>query len=358
MSRGAWGAVLLGAMLLVPTVLWGGQVVRVKGMSFVEPGREAIARDKALEDAKRMAVEQAVGVSVSSTTVVEDFRLVKDRIMSQASGYIKRFDVLAEGPTDLGSYEVEVEAEVEVADVVGDLDRFKQMLGFQKNPRVSVVSTTGPDAAAAPASRKAVDLLMARLQESGFVVYDAAKSDRRQMGLQVALNLEVASRQSDYQGVKLSLNEVSMSANIIRPGDGQVLAAAAAVKNVPGENQLQALDKGARACLDALWADLRVKLTRTWEKELYSERDLFVNIRGLATHAAAEQVAADFRADVRGVSDMQLMRFAAKRGEYRVRYRGWPEHFVSELQMAHFRKTHFDPVIEAMEGNHITIAIP
>ena len=52
---------LLFLALVVPAVVWSGEKVTVRGVSFFEEGREAIAREKALEEAKRAAIEQAVG---------------------------------------------------------------------------------------------------------------------------------------------------------------------------------------------------------------------------------------------------------------------------------------------------------
>ena len=38
------------------------------------------------------------------------------------------------------------------------------------------------------------------------------------MGLLVGLSLELSSKQSSYQNIDLSINEISLSANIYRPG--------------------------------------------------------------------------------------------------------------------------------------------
>lgn len=120
--------VFLLAMLLLPHPAPGGTVT-VKGISFYEEGREPIAREKALEEAKRAAIEKALGTRMESRTVVENFQVIRDRIFSHASGYLSNVEVLEERKTDFGTYEVTIRAEVKTSEMVGDMDRFRQAAG-------------------------------------------------------------------------------------------------------------------------------------------------------------------------------------------------------------------------------------
>ena len=128
---------------LFPASLQAGKTVTATGLSFFESGRELIAREKALDEAKRSAVEKAMGTTIESRTAVEDFQVIKDQIMSRSAGYLKNIKILEENKTDLGTYEIKIQAEVEIPDLVDDLDRFKKILKWQKNPRISVVVETG-----------------------------------------------------------------------------------------------------------------------------------------------------------------------------------------------------------------------
>ena len=194
------------------------KTVTAKGMSFFEPGREVIAREKALAEAKRAAIEQAIGASIESQTVVEDFQVVKDRIFSRTAGYLNDLKILEENKTDLGTYEVKIQADVEIADLVSDLDRFRKIFQWQKNPRISIEIEPGLAKAYLPAARKTANLLAARLKQDGFGVFKYTKGGELEIGLVVALNLEHASRQTAFQELKLTLNEISLTANIYRPG--------------------------------------------------------------------------------------------------------------------------------------------
>lgn len=343
--------------LLIPCSARSGEVVTAKGMSFFEPGRELIARDKALDAAKREAIEKAVGVSVTSRTVVENFQVNRDQVLSHASGYLKNIKILDEKKSDLGTYTVTIEAEVEVPALVGDLDRFKKILGWQKNPKIRLVVEPGVAAEHLSAARKSLDRLAGKLRTDGFRVFKDSAADPAMMGLQVGLGLEMAVSESEYQGVRIKLNEVSLSGNIYRPSDGEILATAGAVKSLPGANRLAALDKGAGQCLDEMWRDLRRQLTRTWEKEFYSPRTIDLVITNVPSHARALEIAGILKSDVSAMVDASVVRFDKTRAEYSLQYKGWPEQLITELQMSYFSDRYFVSELEQISGNQLVLSI-
>lgn len=340
---------------LAPAGLQAGKTVTAKGLSFFEPGRELIAREKALDEAKRSAVEKAMGTTIESRTAVEDFQVVKDQIMSRSSGYLKDIKILEENKTDLGTYEITIQAEVEIPDLVDDLDRFKKILKWQKNPRISVVIEPGLKTDYLSTAQKTANQLIERLKHDGFQVFKYSKNSKAQMGLLVGLSLELSTRKTTFQDMELTLNEISLSTNIYRPGDEEILATASAVESMPGENKLQVLDKGAKLCIDKIWDQLRQKLARLWEKELYSQRDISLIVKKIASHAEAEDIGLIFKSDVSGIVDAQLISFRKNKAVYSLKYRGWPEQLLNEIQMAYFKNKYFEPKLEAIQGNQITI---
>ena len=337
--------------------LQAGETVTAQGMSFFEPGREAIAREKALDEAKREAIEKAIGTSVVSRTVVENFRLSRDEVLTHSSGYLKRLKILDESKTDLGVYTVKIQAEVEISALVEDLERFKKILGWQKNPRVRVIVEPGIDYKQRSAAAKSANRLAGKLKHDGFRVFMGEEKNDSRMGLLVGLGLELSTSESDYQGLKLSLNEISLTANIYRAGDKEVLATATAVQSVPGANRLKALDKGGAKCIDAIWTDLRSQLTKIWEEEFYSQRKIDLIVKNVPSHASALEIADIFKSDVSNVVSAELIQFSKKGAEYGLNYEGWPEHLVNELQMSYFKNHYFETVLEEISGNKITIKI-
>ncbi len=352
---GAALMVFLAGLLAASPV--AAKTVTAKGFSFYEPGREMIAREKALDEAKRAAIEAAMGTAVESRTVVENFEVVKDQIFSRSAGYLKDLQIIDETKTDLGTYEVTIQADVQIPALIDDLDRFRDMIRWQKNPRISIGLEPAMPADVMPAALKSVNLLTEKLKKNGFKVFRRKQAPDVQMGFLVALSLEMSTHQTKYQGIELTLNEVGLTSNIYRPGDGEILAAASAVKSIPGENRLQILDKGARACVDAVWGKLREKLLLLWEKELYSEREVFLVIHAVDSNARAHEIAGILQSDVSGILGADVVRFEGNTAELSVRYRGWPEQLLNEMQLSYFKNRYFDSQLESMAGNKLVIRI-
>jgi len=66
--------------------------VIAEGVASVVNVDKGVARDRALSDALRNAIEQAVGSYISSQTIIENYQLLQDNIFSKAQGYIKEGD--------------------------------------------------------------------------------------------------------------------------------------------------------------------------------------------------------------------------------------------------------------------------
>ncbi len=110
----------------VKVVFCSAKKVIATGASYLKPGEELVAREKALDEARRNALEKAVGTYIKSTTVVENFYLVEDKIISRTKGYLKNIRILKEGKTNLGTYELTIEAEVTLDSLKDDIGRFKK----------------------------------------------------------------------------------------------------------------------------------------------------------------------------------------------------------------------------------------
>jgi len=70
--------------------------VQVTGMGAITYNDLAAARDRALQDALRKAVEQTLGTMIDSQTRVENYMVVEDRILNWTRGYVKTFQILSE----------------------------------------------------------------------------------------------------------------------------------------------------------------------------------------------------------------------------------------------------------------------
>src|SRR5690349_9373832 len=74
-----------------------GEVVEAEGQAPYNGEDLAGTRAASLAAAQRAAVELVVGVYVSGKTKVEKAVAIEQNILTQASGYIKRYEILSEG---------------------------------------------------------------------------------------------------------------------------------------------------------------------------------------------------------------------------------------------------------------------
>ena len=77
-----------------------GQIKRpeIDEVERVEASGLGADHDEALRQALRSAVEQSIGIFLKTETVVENYELISDKILSHSRGYVKTFDILSEGP--------------------------------------------------------------------------------------------------------------------------------------------------------------------------------------------------------------------------------------------------------------------
>jgi len=111
------------------------KVVEAAGVAVVSGDNAAVARDAAIADALRKAVEQELGAMVSSDTVVENYQVLTDNVYTKTRGYIKSYDVVKEGQSG-GLYQVVVRAAVATGPLRDDLSALGLLQNKAGRPRV------------------------------------------------------------------------------------------------------------------------------------------------------------------------------------------------------------------------------
>jgi len=114
--------------------------VEVEGQAAIVGGKVTLARDQAIEAAKRNAVEQGIGTLVASETLTKNFALVSDRILNKSTGFVKKFEIVKEGEEG-GVYSVTIKAQVtEIIDqIVQDQLALDLLLEYMDRPRLMIV---------------------------------------------------------------------------------------------------------------------------------------------------------------------------------------------------------------------------
>jgi hypothetical protein len=117
-------------------------VVTAEGL--VDPNAEIYKKDKGLmvddlrRDAQRQAVEKAVGVYVESSTLVENYLLIEDKVLSKSKGLIKQ--IIEQSSPRLGEdglMHMQIKAEVFISEVKTALQ------SLSKESRLSLIKERG-----------------------------------------------------------------------------------------------------------------------------------------------------------------------------------------------------------------------
>lgn len=109
----------------------------VEGYGAIFDKDTARAKDEAVRDAYRYAIEKGVGVHIEAETEVERFQIVKDQIIAKAVGYVKKLQIESQGPVDEELYKVSGWARVMKGEMPkDDWDSLKLLIKMMGNPRI------------------------------------------------------------------------------------------------------------------------------------------------------------------------------------------------------------------------------
>lgn len=168
------------------------------GYATIFDNDNALARDRAIDDAMNKLVKKVLGTTISGRSVVEDFALVESIIEAKSSGMVRDWKILKEGPSE-GAFVVTLEGEVYPQAVN---DTIAATLANYGKPKFMVlISETFEGKLNQPGFTVTELTMMEIMGNSGFEFVDAAmtqqlmKRERRKM--QQAINGQVAGNVQD-----------------------------------------------------------------------------------------------------------------------------------------------------------------
>jgi len=317
--------------LTLPLFAQDSKQITAEGVASV--GNDpAAARDKAIEDALRRAVEQAVGTIVESETAVENYQLLSDKIYSHSSGYVKDYKVVSE-KTEGGLMRVTVAANVSAGELNNDLSAIGLLQRRMKYPRVMVMiveenilnSQTYWNQYVSSGSQ-AESTIIKKLKEKGFNVVDSqlqrrqvAPADARQawegnnemagrigtkMGAEIVIIGEATSTRAEnnIMGSDLLSASSTINASAVKAGTGEVIAQAQTSGTAAHINEVAAVQQSLGKAADQAGDQLIDGILETWKKESSGTRQLLVQIDDISA-AEVDKVKATL-GKMRGVTEV------------------------------------------------------
>ena len=350
----------LGLVLATPAFAAATSSVEAEGQAMIKNGDEPAARDRALEDAQRKAVESAVGTMISAETVMENYQIISDRILAKSSGYIKNYSITSSG-ADNGIYKVVIKALVATGNLSSDVDAISALLKRKGMPRVFVVvpeamlgstaMTTGQSGTVNMQSAESG--LIASLRNAGFLIVDpdvlsgklsisqiyrkgdvpdgVAKKIGSLSGAEVVIYGRAVVQVSNLSVLKSKVARASANVRAVNVQTGQIIAmstlnhpkkAPAAYHDAVGPVLLKKVGEAAAA-------DLIKQIVKQWQSDTSGATRIVLTVKGVKFRSAKQLKAA--MAEMRGVDSIN--RRSLKRGVavFDVNVKAGVENFANSL---------------------------
>jgi hypothetical protein len=158
---------LLLAIGLAHAQIGPATTVTARGEAAIVGGDVPAAREEALVDAQRNALEQALGVKVRGSSAVQDFALADDAVLSMIQGYVRSTKILSETRVDSI---LTLEVQCEVAQSLSDDEADKLVRNFSCVVEVGVeIDGQKVD------DNRLEQTLSAELVKAGFEIHDLSQ---------------------------------------------------------------------------------------------------------------------------------------------------------------------------------------
>lgn len=342
-----------------------------EGVAAIVNKAVAPARDKAIDDALRKAVEQAVGTMVTSDTLTEKYKVITDKILAQTTGYVQRYNILSEkAEGDL--YRVRIQAEVGRANLMNDLRALGLLHALAEKPKVMVImeekvagvfgTTAWEDVGQAEST------LMERLIAAGFVVVDpqtvranikrdealrilegdaqAAAAAGLQYGAQVVITGKAFSKNAGGRILDTQLQslQATVQARVIRSDDARVISS----RSEQGRRvHIDEVQGGVLAIRDATGRMSEVMIAdilAQWRQEAYGRtKEITLVITGLASYRHLTAIKQFLEKEMQGIRGVNQRSFLGGAAELMLDYGGRSTNVADELANRKFTGFSLEP---------------
>jgi hypothetical protein len=382
---------LLCLIVWAPTAVVAAEVEEIEatGQAAIMDGDQSAARDKAIDDALRKAVESAVGTMVSSETITENYQLISDKIYSQAEGYVKKYKIVDERAEET-VYIVEIEAKVAVGAVSGDLESLKTLMRRKGMPKMIIMVSEqnigmerpnywwGKGGPLTTDMRVVEDTLMEKMREKGFTFVDpeiltgkkavtgavASLSDKQARRIASVTDAEVllvgkaVARDigKTWEGTRLRSANAEVSVRAINTDNGEIIAVATEQATVPHINPTTAGNQAFKKASEKLAEKLVAKISKKWVADTSGTNRIRMEVSGLKNHRMLTKFMKVLKSQVRSVKDVHEQRMKHGKALLDVMLAGDTRAMATELEAKDFGGD-FKIEVDGVTPNSISIKL-
>lgn len=347
------------------------EFIITEGMAALISGNIPVARDKAIDDALRKAVEQAVGTLVSSDTLTEQYKVIHDKILAQTTGYVKRYKILSEKPEG-EIYRVKIQAEVGKANLTNDLQALGLLHVLAEKPKVMVImeekvmgvfgTTAFEDVGQAEST------LMQRLIAAGFNVVDpqtvksnisrdqalrildgdnnAAAAAGLQYGAQIVISGKAFSKNAGGKILDTQMQslQATLQARAIRTDSAKIISSRSEQGRQVHIDEVQGGALAIKQAMERMADPLIADILAQWRSEAYGRsREITVMITKLVSYRHLSAIKTFLEKSMQGVRAVHQRSFLAGTAELMVDYGGKSSNIADELANRKFTGFRLEP---------------
>ncbi len=309
---------------------------------------EASARDVAIEDALRRAVEQAVGTVITSESMTENYELLSDRIYSKATGHVRKYKILRESKDD-GLFRVKIHATVGTDRIKDDLEAIGLLMQRKHKPRVMVIAVeTIKDKYLRDLGNLSVteSAMIGIFRQKGFKVIDADTvkkvTERDQLlsalqgdnmlaakiGLQYGAEIVVMGKATaDSSGYIMSNNKLqsinaNVTARVIRTDNAEIIATGDQMSTRAHISVISGAHTAFKIAGEKLAGTMVEQILGKWTTETANLNSVVLVISGLDSYSDLIALKEALAHDVRGVKGVHQRSFTGGEAKLEIELRG------------------------------------
>mgnify|MGYP005620073655 CR=1 FL=1 len=340
---------------MVPVVIasqtdTSSKVIETDGAGVVINNDTALARDNAIKDSLRKAVEQAVGTVISSETVVQNFEVINDNIYARSQGYIQNYMILKENISD-GLYRVTIRATVSMGSIKDDLRALGFLMAQKGMPRLMVVIAEQNVGQPRPTFYwDSVDLSVAEnvfqsnFLQDGFTFVDraAVQGELKSVTTRGAdLNNNVAARlgkkvdaelvivgkafakaAGNVAGTSMRSLQANVTARAVRTDNGMVIASGAEHGAAVHIDDITGGSEAIKKATEKLAENIKTQIITKWQSEISSAGLVSLTVRQIKSYADFMKLKDSLKEEMRGVKNVYIRKMEAGVAQMDVEYEG------------------------------------
>ncbi len=104
----------------------------------IEVSAQGVNKRQALNNALRQAVEMSLGTNLQSNTLVENFQIVRQQILTHTRGFVSSYKILKEDNTAQGTYNITIDATIDDQNIEDSATALATLMKMASHPRILV----------------------------------------------------------------------------------------------------------------------------------------------------------------------------------------------------------------------------